>query len=49
MNKYELIPCIYNSISNYAKYQIRALRDIGDKVRKGNLGGFVENENSLSQ
>lgn len=37
----------------HAKYpflhRIRALRDIGDKVKAGDLGGFVEAERNLSQ
>ena len=29
-------------------HRIRALRDIGDKVKTGDLGGFVESESNLS-
>ncbi len=29
-------------------YRIRALRDIGDKVKAGDLGGFMESEQNLS-
>ena len=29
-------------------HRIRALRDIGDKVKAGDLGGFVESESNLS-
>ena len=29
-------------------HRIRALRDIGDKVKTGDLGGFVECESNLS-
>ena len=29
-------------------YRIRALTDIGDDVKSGDLGGWVENENNLS-
>ena len=29
-------------------HRIRALRDIGDKVKAGDLGGFVEREENLS-
>ncbi len=29
-------------------HRIRAIRDIGDKVKKGDLGGFVEQERNLS-
>ena len=29
-------------------HRIRALRDIGDRVKAGDLGGFVESENNLS-
>ncbi len=29
-------------------HRIRALRDVGNKVRAGDLGGFVEDENNLS-
>ena len=42
MTKYELIKC-------QDSYQIKALRDIGDDVKKGDLGGCVENEDNLSQ
>jgi hypothetical protein len=30
-------------------YQIRALRDIGEDVKAGDLGGWIESENNLSQ
>lgn len=30
-------------------FRIRALKDIGTNVKKGDLGGFVNNENNLSQ
>ena len=29
-------------------HRIRALRDIGEKVKAGDLGGFVESESNLS-
>ncbi|MEI3465223.1 MAG: hypothetical protein V8R07_04900 [Bacteroides fragilis] len=29
-------------------HRIRALRDIGKKVKAGNLGGFVESKSNLS-
>ena len=29
-------------------HRIRALRDIGSKVKTGDLGGFVERESNLS-
>ena len=29
-------------------HRIRALHDIGDEVKAGDLGGFVESENNLS-
>ena len=29
-------------------HRIRALRDIGDRVKTGDLGGFVESESNLS-
>lgn len=34
--------------SNKYKYRIQALKDFGD-VKAGDIGGFVENENNLSQ
>ena len=29
-------------------HRIRALRDIGEDVKKGDLGGYVESESNLS-
>ena len=31
------------------RYRIRALRDIGDDVKAGDLGGYIESEGNLSQ
>lgn len=42
--KFELV----KSTINNSLYQIKALRDFGN-VKKGDLGGFVESENNLSQ
>lgn len=41
-NKYDLVP-------STSLYRIRALRDIGDDVKKGDLGGHVEGYHNLSQ
>lgn len=48
MQKYELTE---ETIQVYGKnlYKIRALKDIGENVKKGDLGGFVESEDNLSQ
>jgi len=42
MIKYKMIKC-----ENL--FRIKALRDVGEDVKKGDLGGLVENENNLSQ
>ena len=47
--KYEILMDKENTIEwkGHTLYRIRALRDFGD-IRKGDIGGFVENENNLS-
>ena len=45
--KYELTDEIIN-YNNRKLYKIKALKDFSD-VKKGDLGGYVENENNLSQ
>lgn len=51
--KYEIVwgnrQCEYGDNGGPLLYQIRALRDIGDKVKKGDLGGWVMDEVNLSQ
>lgn len=46
--KYELTN---ETIKIYGRtlHRIKALRDVGLNVKKGDLGGFIENENNLSQ
>ena len=46
--KYELV--MENPLDFYHRklYRVRALKDFAD-VKKGDLGGFIENENNLSQ
>lgn len=46
--KYELTD---ETIEVYGRtlHRIKALKDIGTSVKKGNLGGFVESERNLSQ
>ena len=50
MKKYEILMDKEYTIEFEGRtlHRIRALKDFGD-VRKGDLGGFVENENNLSQ
>ena len=47
--KYEILMDEENTIEwkGHTLHRIRALRDFGD-IRKGDIGGFVENENNLS-
>ena len=47
--KYEMLMDEENTIEwkGHTLHRIRALRDFGD-IRKGDIGGFVENENNLS-
>ena len=49
MEKYEILMDKENTIEwkGHTLHRIRALRDFGD-IRKGDIGGFVENENNLS-
>lgn len=44
--KYEITDIVHEKYPFL--HRIRALRDIGDKVRAGDLGGFVEHEDNLS-
>ena len=44
--KYEITDIAHGSYPFL--HRIRALRDIGDKVKTGDLGGFVESESNLS-
>src|SRR5574337_551685 len=47
--KYELVLNDSTMINGGVKlYQIKALKDFGD-VRKGDLGGYIEKEDNLSQ
>ncbi len=48
MEKYELTEETLQINENQTLYRIKALRDFGD-VKAGDLGGFVESENNLSQ
>ena len=47
--KYEILMDKKNTIEwkGHTLHRIRALRDFGD-IKKGDIGGFVENENNLS-
>lgn len=38
----------YLPLSKLKVYQIRAIRDIGDKVKAGDIGGWIEKESNLS-
>lgn len=46
--KYELVPETVTKFYNRTMYRIRALKDFSD-VKKGDLGGYVESEENLSQ
>ena len=46
--KYELVPETGTKLYNRPMYRIRALKDFSD-VKKGDLGGYVESEDNLSQ
>lgn len=45
--KYELIQDLNTLYTNRKVYRVKALRDFG-KVRKGDIGGFIEGEHNLS-
>ena len=47
--KYEILMDEKNTIrwQGHTLHRIKALRDFGD-IKRGDLGGFVENENNLS-
>jgi len=48
--KYELVPTqAIIEPGGHVLCRIRALRDIGDKVRAGDLGGYIEHEFNLAQ
>ena len=46
--KYELVPETIREFYRKPMYRIRALKDFSD-VKKGDLGGYVESEDNLSQ
>lgn len=46
--KYEFYPKDSIVYDNHRLYRIRALKDFAD-VKKGDLGGYIENERNLSQ
>lgn len=46
--KYELVPETVTKFYSKSMYRIRALKDFFD-VKKGDLGGYVESEENLSQ
>lgn len=48
MKKYELTANFKIDASGIKMYQIKALKDFGD-VKKGDLGGYIEREENLSQ
>jgi len=48
MKKYELTEEMIMTNGNRNLYRIRALKDFGS-VKAGDLGGYVESENNLSQ
>lgn len=46
--KYELLKDDYKEVFGIKLYRIRALKDFGD-VKKGDVGGYIEKEENLSQ
>ena len=48
MKKYKLIKSDFKVEFGVKLFRIKALKDFGD-VKKGDLGGYVESENNLSQ
>ena len=48
MNKYELTDNT-RMFCGHTLHQIRYLRDIGDSIKAGDLGGWIEKEENLSQ
>ena len=46
--KYELLTDQSKEFHNTTVYRIRALRDINDSIKKGDIGGWVSSENNLS-
>lgn len=46
--KYEITEN-FIKMSQLKLYQIRALRDIGDDIKAGDLGGYIQSEKNLSQ
>ena len=46
--KYELLKDDYKEVFGIKSYRIRALKDFGD-VKKGDVGGYIQNEENLSQ
>lgn len=46
--KYELLEHDYKEVFGIKSYRIRALKDFGD-VKKGDVGGYIEKEENLSQ
>lgn len=43
--KYEITDIVHEAYPFL--HRIRALRDVGDQVKAGDLGGFVESESNL--
>lgn len=48
MKKFELTNEVME-LGGKTLYRIKALRDIGDSVQAGDLGGWIEKESNLSQ
>lgn len=47
--KYELVKTEYRTVNNKKLYRIKALKNFGEDIKKGDLGGYVESEKNLSQ
>lgn len=47
--KYELVKDDKIEFNGHTLYRIKALKDINEYIKKGNLGGYIEKEENLSQ
>lgn len=47
--KYELVETDFKSENGKKLYRIKALKNFGEDIKKGDLGGYVESEKNLSQ
>lgn len=48
MEKYEILLKDAKRVNDRTLYRIKALRDVGDDVKEGDLGGYIQSEYNLS-